>query len=157
MQMKRTRTFLNGVVVLSELSHIFCCVLPTVFSIMGILVGLGVAGAMPLWLGGLHDMIHEWEIPVIIMSGFVLILGWTVHNISERMDCHDTGCHHPPCGPQKKNSVLILRIATLLFAINISVFLIFHKGLNRIGLISETVQNVEQSHHEDHDHDGHDH
>lgn len=149
MPTKNARTVLNSMVILSEISHVFCCVLPTIFSVMGMLVGLGVAGGMPLWLSGLHEIIHGWEIPVIAMSCVVLAFGWIVHNISERMDCHDTGCHHPPCEPKKKNSAVILKIATLLFILNISVFLIFHKGLDRLGLALEGQQ-VEQSH------DGHD-
>lgn len=84
MQIKKVQGLLSGVVILSEASHVFCCVLPTLFSIMGILVGLGVAGAMPLWLSGVHEMIHEWELPIIISSGLILLLGWTVHYVSEK-------------------------------------------------------------------------
>ncbi len=153
MEMKRTRTLLNGMVILSEVSHVFCCVLPTVFSIVGILVGLGVAGAMPLWLGGLHEIMHDWELPVIAMSGLILALGWTLHVVSERMDCHDHGCHHPPCEPKKKSSTTILKIATILFMANISVFLIFHKGLDRIGVThAEHPAHEESEEHEAHDH-----
>lgn len=154
MQIKKVQGLLSSVVILSEASHVFCCVLPTLFSIMGILVGLGVAGAMPLWLSGVHEMIHEWELPIIISSGMILLLGWTVYHVSEKMDCHDTGCHHPPCGPKKKSVATILKIATLLFIGNIAVFLIFHKGLNTLGLASDQTGSVEADHHS-HDHEGH--
>ncbi|MCB1680685.1 MAG: hypothetical protein H6858_00155 [Rhodospirillales bacterium] len=137
MQIRKVQGLLNGVVILSEASHIFCCVLPTLFSVMSILVGLGVAGAMPLWLSGIHDMIHVWEVPIIMTSAAVLLIGWSVHYLSRKMDCHDTGCHHPPCEPQKKSAVVILKIATLLFIGNITVFLIFHKGLHTLGLMPE--------------------
>lgn len=152
MEMKRTRTLLNGMVVLSEVSHVFCCVLPTLFSIFGILVGLGVAGAMPLWLGGLHETMHDWELPVIAASGVILALGWTLHVVSERMDCHDHGCHHPPCEPKKKSSTTILKVATILFVANISVFLIFHKGLDRMGVTHAAKPAQESEAHHDHAH-----
>ncbi len=157
MQIKKVQGLLSGVVILSEASHVFCCVLPTLFSIMGILVGLGVAGAMPLWLSGVHEMIHEWELPIIISSGLILLLGWTVHYVSEKMDCHDTGCHHPPCGPQKKSAATILKIATLLFIANIAVFLVFHKGLQNLGLVSDPAHIAASESGHPEDHDGHQH
>ncbi len=152
MQIKKVQGLLNGVVILSEASHVFCCVLPTMFSIMGILVGLGVAGAMPFWLSGVHELIHEWELPIIISSGCILLLGWSVYHLSEKMDCHDTGCHHPPCEPKKKSAATILKIATILFIGNITVFLVFHKGLNTLGLVTDQPSVSAEAHHHDHAH-----
>lgn len=151
MEMRRARTLLNGMVILSEVSHVFCCVLPTVFSILGVLIGLGVAGAMPFWLSGLHELIHEWELPVIGASAAVLVIGWALYYVSERMDCHDHGCHHPPCGPQKKNSALVLKIATMLFMVNVLVFLIFHRGLDRMGF-THAEQAAQPATHADEEH-----
>ncbi len=152
MQMKKVQGLLNGVVILSEASHVFCCVLPTMFSIMGILVGLGVAGAMPFWLSGVHELIHEWELPIIFSSACILALGWSVHYISEKMDCHDTGCHHPPCEPKKKSAATILKIATILFIGNIAVFLVFHKGLATLGFVSAPTEKAAIVTHDDLEH-----
>ncbi len=134
MVMKKVRHALNFVVILSEISHVFCCVLPTLFSIAGIMAGLGLAGTMPLWMSGLHEMIHKWEIPMILTSGFILLLGWSFSFISSKLDCHDTGCHHGPCEPKKKSATMVMKVATILFIANVSVFLIFHKGFEALGL-----------------------
>lgn len=126
MQMKRLQGFFSWFVVLSEVSHVFCCVLPSIFSVLTILVGMGILGATPVWMDGAHDAIHAWEVPIITMSGVVLALGWGLHAISKRIDCHDTGCGHEPCGPKKKNTAKILRIATFLFVINMLVYVSVH-------------------------------
>ncbi len=125
-QIKRASGIFSWAVVLSELSHVFCCVLPSVFSILTILVGMGLIGAMPVWMEGLHELMHGWELPLIIMSGSVLVLGWALHFISKSMDCHDTGCEHEPCEPKKKNTALVLKVATLLFVVNIAIYLSIH-------------------------------
>ncbi|MGH1377323.1 MAG: hypothetical protein ACRBB3_00725 [Alphaproteobacteria bacterium] len=125
-RIKRAQGMFSWVVVLSEISHIFCCVLPSVFSVLTVLVGLGLIGALPVWMESLHHVMHDWEIPLIAMSGFVLVIGWSLHFISKKIDCHDTGCGHEPCGKKKDKTARILQIATLLFVINVSIFLGLH-------------------------------
>ncbi len=125
-RIKRAQGMFSWVVVLSEISHIFCCVLPSVFSVLTVLVGLGLIGALPVWMESLHHVMHDWEIPLIAMSGFVLVIGWSLHFISKKIDCHDTGCGHEPCGKKKDKTARILQIATLLFVINVSIFLSLH-------------------------------
>jgi len=127
MQVKRLQGFLSWFVVLSELSHVFCCVLPSVFTMLTVLVTMGVMGAMPGWMNDVHDVMHGWEVPIIAMSGVVLVLSWGLHLISKRIDCHDTGCVHEPCEPKKDKNALILKIATVLFVTNISVYSIVHR------------------------------
>ncbi len=125
-QIKRIQNVFSWAVVLSELSHVFCCVLPSVFSILTILVGMGLIGAMPIWMEELHHVMHGWELSLIAISGSVLALGWALHFVSKAMDCHDTGCEHEPCEPKKKHTARILKIATLLFAVNIMIYLSIH-------------------------------
>ncbi len=124
--MKRIQDIFSWVVVASEISHVFCCVLPSIFSIITVLVGMGIIGVTPIWLGGLHEAMHEWEIPLIIMSGVILVLGWTLHFVSKSIDCHDTGCGHEPCTPKKQRTARILKIATLLFVINVAIYSALH-------------------------------
>lgn len=147
-KIKKAQNVMSWVIVASECSHIFCCVLPTLFSVLGVLVGLGLIGAVPVWMDSLHHVMHNWEIPIIAASGLVLIIGWALHTVSKRMDCHDTGCVHGACEPKKKNTVLILQIATVLFVVNLGVYLVFHRGLETLGL---SAAPVEVPHH-DHDH-----
>lgn len=95
---------------------------------MGLLAGLGVTVFMPASMVRLHDFLHEWEIPMIVFSGVILLLGWAVTLWSDRMDCHSSGCGHGACAPRKSRAHIILKIATLLFVVNLVVFFAFHRG-----------------------------
>lgn len=128
-QIKRVQGIFSWVVVLSEVSHVFCCVLPSIFSVLTIFVGMGVIGVMPVWMESTHHVMHDWEIPLIGMSAFILCLGWVLHFISKRIDCHDTGCGHGPCGTKKNKTARTLKIATFLFVINVIIYLSVHYPL----------------------------
>lgn len=114
-------------VLLSETSHIFCCVLPTVFSLISLAAGFGMAVSMPPFLERIHENLHAWELPILFFSGFILAAGWGLTTYSARLDCHDTGCTHGPCHPQRKRAYVVLKIASVLFLINIIVFLGVHR------------------------------
>ncbi len=128
-QIKRVQGIFSWVVVLSEVSHVFCCVLPSIFSVLTVFVGMGVIGVMPVWMESTHHAMHDWEIPLIGMSAFILVLGWLLHFISKRIDCHDTGCGHGPCGTKKNKTARVLKIATFLFVINVVIYLSVHYPL----------------------------
>lgn len=127
--MKKVRKTLNAAILISELSHVFCCVLPTVFSVLTLLAGLGVLAAVPVLMVHLHDFIHRYELWVIGFSGAMIGLGWLLHHHSLKVDCHDTGCHHPPCGPVKRTTSKFLVVATVLFAVNLIVYGVVHQGM----------------------------
>lgn len=127
--MKKFQNGLYSAIVLSEVSHVFCCVLPTVFSVLSLLVGVGMVTAVPLWLQNVHGALHQWEVPLIAFSGFIVALGWAIHIYSEKADCHSTGCGHGPCATKKNKAQRILKIATILFLANISIYLTFHQGM----------------------------
>ncbi len=146
--MKKFQNTLNIAVILSETSHVFCCVLPTVFSVISVLAGIGIVSAVPFWLQGLHAVMHGWEVPVILFSGFVVGLGWALYFYSKKIDCHDTGCHHGPCEPTKKNTNKMLKIATFLFVVNISVYVVFHRGMDVLMPMDQAVQHAEHSEHD---------
>ena len=69
---------------------------------------------------------HGYEFEMIAFSALILMVGWGVHVYSEHVDCHDTGCSHGPCEPQKKRVNRVLMVATLLFVVNLVVFFYPH-------------------------------
>ncbi len=144
MQMKRTQKLTSYLALISEVSHVFCCVLPSIFSILTMMVGLGILGAVPVGMTQFHDLMHGWEVPIMIASGAILLLGWALHMISEKLDCRSTGCEHEPCTPKKKKTSRILKIATLLFVINVGVYTFVH--------IPQSTTSTETSAHHEHNH-----
>ncbi len=114
-------------VIASESSHLLCCVFPTLFSLAGLLSGLGFMVTIPAPMVELHDMIHRWEIPLILMSGVLLALGWAALKYSEKVDCHSTGCAHGTCEPKRSKASLIMMIASGLFVFNVVVYLFVHR------------------------------
>jgi len=130
MKLQRLQNTIYWLIVASETSHIFCCVLPAVVSVLSLLAGLGLVSVLPASWVVVHDMLHDWEIPLIILSGIVVLLGWGLHAISRRIDCHDTGCEHGSCKPKKKATNKILKIATILFLANTAIYLVFHRGMD---------------------------
>lgn len=130
-------------VLLSEFSHVFCCVLPTVVTLLSLLANAGLMGAAPAFLDELHDALHAYEIPIIAFSGLMVALGWAFHFASRRVDCHDTGCVHPPCDSRKSGNSRILIIATVLFALNIGIYFGVHQNI--FGF--ERLEQTDEHHH----------
>lgn len=142
-------------IVVSESSHIFCCVLPTLFSLAGLLAGAGLFVAVPGPLAQVHALLHDYEIPMVVFSGTVLALGWGLHAYSLRIDCHDTGCGHGPCKPTKRRAATVLKIATFMFVANVLVFLVFHRGMG-VGMgAGEALPHASAPDHVSHDHAHH--
>ncbi len=158
--MQKIQRTLNIAIILSETSHVFCCVLPTLVSLASLLAGIGVIGSLPVGMLVVHDFLHAWELPIIIGSGIVIALGWALQNYSRQVDCHDTGCGHGPCGPKKKKSSTLLKVATLLFVVNVLVYSVFHRGMHiHVPTAQEaaTAQDVNDDTHDRNQHDQHDH
>lgn len=127
--MERMQKSVFWAILVTETSHLFCCVLPTLFSVAAFLAGLGLIGAIPAGLETLHHFIHEWEIPLIVFSGVTIALGWAIDLRARRVDCHDTGCYHEPCGTRKYKAHKVLVIASALFLFNIVIYFALHQGL----------------------------
>jgi hypothetical protein len=124
--MQRLQSIIYWVCITSEISHFFCCGLPIVFSILSLLSGLGLSVAMPFGLESLHHITHTYEVPMIMMAGLLLCLGWGLQYIAYRIDCRSTGCVHVPCTPKKKRSGRVLIIATVLFVLNVTGYIVLH-------------------------------
>lgn len=103
--------------------HLFCCVLPAVSSLAGIGTALGLS-----FLNSLHiDWVHENEELLLGFSGFMIALAGGFILYSRKMDCHDTGCCHGSCQPNKKRSLLAFYVASGLFTINLMVHFFLHE------------------------------
>lgn len=165
MSKKKNALFIG--IIATEISHIFCCVLPLLFSVLALLAGLGLVIVLPDWMTDLHDVMHGYELPVIIAAGVMVVLGWAAYLYSYENDCHDHGCSHQPCAPRKKTASKLLKIGTFLFLVNIVVFLFFHDGIERImhgdhhvaheSHESHEGHGHEEDAHDTHAHEGHDH
>ena len=132
-------------VLVSELSHVFCCVIPTLVTILSAFANIGLVVVAPNGiLMRVHEALHEYEIPVIIFSGVMVIVGWIAHLASRTVDCHDTGCGHPPCAPRKNWNSRILLGATLLFVVNMGIYFGVHRNVFHLDMFAHQV--------EDHDH-----
>lgn len=128
--MQKLQKTIYGAIIATEASHIFCCVLPTVFSALSVLAGLGMISAMPGWMVSIHELLHGWEVPMIIASAVVLGLGWLMYWYSKKMDCDDLGDGHEHCETKKDRASLILKIATLLFLVNVAIYGVLHRGMD---------------------------
>lgn len=126
--MQRLQNFVYWFSITSEISHFFCCGLPIVFSVLSLLTSAGLTTAMPLGLDLMHEAMHVYEVPMILASALILAMGWGLHYIAYRIDCRKTGCEHEPCAPKKKRSGKVLIVATLLFALNLTAYLLLHGG-----------------------------
>jgi len=150
MQTNRLQNIAASFAIFSELSHCLCCVLPSVFTLATVLVGMGAIGAVPLWMDGLHDVMHVWEIPIIIASAFILFLGWAIHLYSKRIDCLSTGCEHAPCDSEKKHNSKILKIATVLFVVNVSIYSFAHVPMEADHSVESSTHSHDDHHHHHH-------
>lgn len=127
-----TSTHFTWAVLLSEFSHVFCCVLPTIFTVISLAVNMGLISVAAPWLpllNRLHDTMHHYEIAIIGFSGVMVGLGWLSYKASRKTDCHDTGCCHPPCDPVKERNRKILIFATALFLCNVVIYGVVHHNV----------------------------
>lgn len=146
--MRRLQKLLGFGLLASELSHVFCCILPSLFSLATFLVAVGFLSAMPVFFSDAHDALHDWEVPMIIGSAVMVLLGWGIHFYSVVFDCHTTGCQHGSCQPAKRKTSRILVVASALFVVNVCVYMAVHYGGD--GLLD--VYAVADSKHADHVH-----
>lgn len=126
--MEKIRRNIIWLVVASELSHLFCCVLPTLAAVLSLAVGVGL---LPTAFTRLHDVIHGYEIPIIIFSAVMLGLGWWAYGLAKRTDCHSLGHDEHACHRTTDRSRVFLLIGTALFVMNLCIFLTLHMSLDK--------------------------
>lgn len=125
--MEKMRRHIGWLVVASEISHLFCCVLPTIAAFMSLAVG---AGMLPVSFTKLHDVIHGYEMPIIMFSGLLLVAGWILYHMATRTDCKGLGHDEHKCHQTYDRSKLFLIAGTFLFFVNLAVFIFFHQGID---------------------------
>ena len=141
------RRHFGWAVLVSELGHVFCCVLPTIFTVMSFAANIGLIGMAPSWLMAIHEKIHYYEVPIIVFSGLILILGWAALYMSRKVDCHDTGCGHPPCDGGKRENGKIMIVATILFSLNLFIYAFVHKNILHLDIFNTVhVSQHEENH-----------
>lgn len=149
------RRHIGWAVVVSELSHVFCCVLPTVITVLGALANIGLVSVAPHFVSEIHDTIHMHEASIIIFSAAMVLLGWGVHLSSIKVDCHNTGCVHPPCDPVKTKNARVLVIATILFALNLVIYFGVHRNVFGFEIFSTNAAlYMNDTHAHNHEQDG---
>jgi hypothetical protein len=106
------------------LSHVFCCGLPALMNIIALTAGAGALGATAPWVGDFHVYMHRFELPLLLFSGFALMVGVLAQWISARRDCGAQVCGHDSCAPKKQPSRWVLIVAALLFTGNLTFYLV---------------------------------
>lgn len=126
---KINKSIMYGMIT-SEIMHIFCCVLPTLFSFMSLLAGIGIISTMPGFVSYMHNAIHNHEIQIISASGLILSLGWVLYLYAKKLNCSEESknCCHEPCAPKKDRTKIVMIIATVLFTINVITYFGFHRN-----------------------------
>ena len=150
--MQRFHKHLGWAVLASELSHVFCCVIPTIVTILSAFANIGLFVVSPDgFLMIIHNQIHMYEAAIIVFSGAMVALGWVALLLTRKVDCHDTGCVHGDCVPQKSSNSKILIIATLLFIVNMAIYFGIHRNVFELEMFqSHPSTEAQEEHHHHH-------
>ena len=108
-------------------SHVFCCGLPALMNVLALVAGAGALTAVAPWVGDIHRFMHHFELPLLIFSATALLVGIVAQWISARRDCGVQACGHDSCAPKKQPARWVLMVAALLFAGNLSIYML-HLG-----------------------------
>ena len=120
------KTLSTFFVIMGSLMHIFCCGLPLLLSITSFATTLGIS-SLSIFEVGWFEPIENY---VLIIMGLMLALTYFVNRSSKKLDCTEDGsCTHPPCDEKKDISGYLLKIATVLYLVNIAIFV-----LNKLGV-----------------------
>lgn len=127
--MEKLRRNIVWLVIASEVSHLFCCVLPTLAAVLSVAVGVGL---LPIGFTILHDVIHGYEIPIIIFSAVMLGLGWWAYWLARRTDCHALGHDEHVCHRTTDRSKIYLLVGSALFVMNLAIYFALHFSLDQL-------------------------
>lgn len=101
--------------------HLFCCGLPLLLSLGSLTATFGMTSSD--W----HTAFRPYEMPLLVISGALLLLTGLVHWIAYRIDCRTDGeCHHAPCAPKKDYARIIFAGACALYLVNSAILLLTH-------------------------------
>jgi len=117
--MQRISKLANHLALFTALSHILCCGLPLLASILSI----GAVTGSAFGVASLHDKMHAYELHILIFSGAMLVFSGVSLLIARRIDCvKDGGCSHQPCAPKKNLSFKIFLVACFIFILNLAFY-----------------------------------
>jgi hypothetical protein len=112
----------NSAILATIFSHFLCCGLPVLVNILALVAGVGVFSAMVPWVDQMHEVLHQYEAILLAFSALALGFGYFVHRASAKRDCATESCNHEPCEPKKRQSRIILIVASVLFLVNLASF-----------------------------------
>jgi hypothetical protein len=115
----------TGLSVMAELTHVFCCGIPLTVAALS----LGTVGGAFTSLHAFHDVMHIYEVRILLGSGLILALSGALQYLSFRLDCRQTGCHHGDCSPKKFRASLLFKLATLAYGLNLLLFMLLDHSL----------------------------
>ena len=127
--MEKLRRNIVWLVIASEVSHLFCCVLPTLGAVLSLVVGIGL---LPTGFTVLHEIIHGYEVPAIIFAAVTLGLGWWAYWMAKRTDCHSLGHDEHACHKTTDRSKIYLLIGSALFVMNLTIYFTLHFSLDQL-------------------------
>jgi len=141
--MENLRRHFGWAVLVSELGHVFCCVLPTIFTALSFAANIGLIGMAPSWMLAIHEKIHHFEVPIIGFSGVILVMGWAALCATRKVECNDEGCEH---GKTENGNIMV--IATILFVANLLIYTVIHKNIFHLDAFSavQVTQQEEDTH-----------
>jgi hypothetical protein len=115
MNQTAVRKFSFWMVIFTSVMHLFCCGLPMIMSVSGLVTMVGITGfQLPgfAWFG-------RNEPYIMVAGGALLLTTGVIHLLSQRADCRTDGhCVHPPCDTKRDYSQVIFTVAVLLYAGN---------------------------------------
>lgn len=140
---------LGWAVLVSELGHVFCCVLPTLFTILSFGANVGLIGEAPGFLTVLHEQIHHYEIPIILFSGGMVAVGWVIYIVGLHFVAGHRDCGGFACEKGAVRNRIILIVASFLFAVNVFIFAFVHKNIFNISAFDTSSTEVHLHHEEE--------
>ena len=104
--MNTKKKFLHFGLIAAIVPHLFCCVMPVVLGVMGLV--------MPEFAHG--EILPEWLEPYLfVFSGGMLVLSWAI----VLHDCHCSDCGHCHGAHHLRPQKIILTLVSLLFVASV--------------------------------------
>lgn len=144
-------------VLVSEIGHVFCCVLPVLLSLLSLFSVFGTMSLVPGIIWDTHHFMHQWELLIISLSAVFLAIGWAIalYLQKEAQETHNHCTENHCAGTAVKRTKLVLWVATGLFAFNFSLYAMVHR--DNAPFHAELAGSADHHDHSDHASHGHAH
>ena len=128
--MQKLQTTIFYSILASEAGHVFCCVIPTVLSLLALAASYGIIITVPGFVFSIHKYMHEWEQLVIILSGLLLVFGWALFMLNKRIESRHDCCSKSKCETKTNKAQIVMVIASALFIVNVTAYTFLHGSMN---------------------------